>query len=87
VVGVVVFKGHVISRRLATRLAPGYRMAHLLDWFTAHSGTFFDRDALTFAQIDTFGWGAFALRDLQVQLFFFFHHRLCWKHGQLIPFL
>ncbi|KAF8264796.1 SET domain-containing protein [Lactarius quietus] len=36
----------------------------LVAWFTAHSGTF-DRAALTFAQIDKLGWGAFALRDLQ----------------------
>lgn len=37
----------------------------LVDWFTAHNGTF-DRAALTFAPIDNLGWGAFALRDLQV---------------------
>ena len=45
----------------------------LVDWFTAHNGTF-DRSALAFAQIDSLGRGAFALRDLQVQphLFFFF---------------
>ena len=45
---------------------------HLVDWFTAHNGTF-DRSALAFAQIDSLGRGAFALRDLQVQphLFFF----------------
>ncbi|KAF8499657.1 SET domain-containing protein [Russula emetica] len=36
----------------------------LVDWFTAHNGTF-DRSALTFAQTDTLGRGAFALRDLQ----------------------
>ena len=44
----------------------------LVDWFTAHNGTF-DRSALTFAQTDTLGRGAFALRDLQVlQPSFFF---------------
>jgi hypothetical protein len=39
----------------------------LVDWFTAHNGTF-DRAALTFAPIDNLGWGAFTLRDLQVLL-------------------
>ncbi|KAI0256356.1 hypothetical protein BJV78DRAFT_1171281 [Lactifluus subvellereus] len=39
-------------------------MDHLVDWCTAHSGTF-DRNSLTFALIDGLGWGAFALRDLQ----------------------
>ena len=43
----------------------------LVDWFTAHNGTF-DRSALTFAQTDTLGRGAFALRDLQVPPSFFF---------------
>lgn len=63
----------------------------LVDWFTAHNGTF-DRSALTFAQTDTLGRAAFALRDLQVQthLFFFFFFSSPrslqgWKHGQLIP--
>jgi hypothetical protein len=37
----------------------------LVDWFTAHNGTF-DRAALTFASIDKLGWGAVAVRDLQV---------------------
>ena len=41
----------------------------LVDWFTAHNGTF-DRAALTFAPIDNLGWGTFALRDLQVLLSF-----------------
>lgn len=36
----------------------------LVDWFTAHNGTF-DRSALTFAQTDSLGRAAFALRDLQ----------------------
>lgn len=39
----------------------------LVDWFTAHNGTF-DRTALTFAPNDNLGWGAFTLRDLQVLL-------------------
>jgi hypothetical protein len=66
----------------------------LLDWFTAHSGTF-DRSALTFARTEGLGWGAFALRDLQVQplgttiiihLFFFFASRFCLlEHGELNP--
>lgn len=45
----------------------------LVDWFTAHNGTF-DRSALKFAQTDTLGRAAFALRDLQVPppSFFFF---------------
>jgi len=38
----------------------------LVDWFTAHNGTF-DRSALLFALTDTLGRGAFALRDLQVR--------------------
>jgi hypothetical protein len=41
----------------------------LVEWFTAHNGTF-DRARLTFAPIDNLGWGAFALRDLQVLLTF-----------------
>jgi hypothetical protein len=49
----------------------------LVAWFTAHNGTF-DRAALTFAPIDNLGWGAFALRDLQVLS--------NPKHGQLTPF-
>jgi len=67
----------------------------LLDWFTAHSGTF-DRSALTFARTEGLGWGAFALRDLQVQplgttiiihlFFFFFASRFCLlEHGELNP--
>jgi SET domain-containing protein 6 len=56
----------------------------LVDWFTAHNGTF-DRSALAFAQIDSLGRGAFALRDLQVQPHLFFFSRFCWKHGQLNP--
>lgn len=67
-------------------------LSDLVDWFTAHDGTF-DRSALTFAQIEGLGWGAFALRDLQVQplaiiaIFFFFNLSLlvCWKHGGLNP--
>ena len=47
----------------------------LVDWFTAHNGTF-DRSALTFAQTDTLGRGAFALRDLQVPPSFFFFFSL-----------
>ena len=55
-----------------TRLILSFMVMHsdslsdLIDWFTAHGGTF-DRSALTFAQIEGLGWGAFALRDLQVQ--------------------
>ncbi len=67
----------------------------LLDWFTAHSGTF-DRSALTFARTEGLGWGAFALRDLQVQplalpslsifFSFFFAFRFCLlEHGELNP--
>jgi hypothetical protein len=41
-------------------------LSDLIDWFTAHDGEF-DRSALTFAQFEGLGWGAFALRDLQVQ--------------------
>jgi hypothetical protein len=37
----------------------------LVDWFTAQGGTF-DRELLTFAPIDSLGWSALALRDLQV---------------------
>jgi len=40
----------------------------LVDWFTAHNGTF-DRAALTFTKIEGLGWGAFALRDIQVPRF------------------
>ena len=61
----------------------------LVDWFTAHNGTF-DCSALTFAQTDTLGRAAFALCDLQVLFFFFlfffsFFSLQLWKHGQLIP--
>src|SRR6266850_4587819 len=55
-------------------------LSDLVDWFTAHDGTF-DCSALTFAQIEGLGWGAFALRDLQVQplaiiaIFFFLTFR------------
>ncbi|KAI0001251.1 hypothetical protein BJV74DRAFT_876781 [Russula compacta] len=38
--------------------------SHLVDWFTAHNGTF-DHSALAFVPIDGVGWGALALRDLQ----------------------
>jgi hypothetical protein len=56
----------------------------LVDWFTAHNGAF-DRSALKFAQTDTLGRAAFALRDLQVPPPSFFFSRFSWKHGQLIP--
>jgi hypothetical protein len=50
-------------------------LSDLLAWFTANSGTI-DRSALTFAQIEGLGWGAFALRDLQVQPFGHHLHHL-----------
>ena len=71
------------------RLAP--YMDHLVDWCTAHSGTF-DRNSLTFALIDGLGWGAFALRDLQVRSlhgisYFFFSSSLLLETRSTRPAL
>ena len=41
------------------------RLGVLFDWFTAQGGRF-DGESLTFAPIDSLGWAAFALCDLQV---------------------
>jgi hypothetical protein len=61
-----------------------HSLSDLLAWFTANGGTI-DRSALTFAQIEGLGWGAFALRDLQVQPFA--HHLHHHQHHLFFIFL